>query len=154
MKAKALVCILVFSLFIVLAGCQPTSMGSKTYRPGQAQSAMEVYYATVLKVAEVQIQHQETGGGAMVGGVVGGVVGSTVGKGRGSRLATAGGALAGAAAGSAAERARNTRPGLEIEVETDDGRILVIVQEKDDEFAVGDRVRLLKSPDGKMRIRQ
>jgi outer membrane lipoprotein SlyB len=62
--------------------------------------------------------------------------------------------LAGAAAGSAAEKARATRPGLEIEVELDDGRLMVIVQEKDDEFAVGDRVRLLRSPDGTMRIRQ
>jgi len=39
-------------------------------------------------------------------------------------------------------------------VELDDGRLMVIVQEKDDEFAVGDRIRLLQSPDGKMRIRQ
>ena len=46
------------------------------------------------------------------------------------------------------------KPGLEIELEMDDGRILVVVQEKDDEFAVGDRVRLIKAPDGTLRGRQ
>ena len=53
-----------------------------------------------------------------------------------------------------AQTALATRPALEIEVKLDDGRLMVVVQEKDDEFAVGDRVRLLQSPDGKMRIRQ
>ena len=142
------------SVLVVITGCQAPSQGSKTYRPGQAQSAMEVYYGTVLKVADVQIQHEETGGGAVGGAIVGGIVGSTIGKGRGRSLATTAGAMAGAAAGSAAEQAKAMRPGLEIELEMDDGRILVVVQEKDDEFAVGDRVRLIKSPDGAMRVRQ
>jgi len=81
-------------------------------------------------------------------------VGSTIGSGRGRRLATTGGAVAGAAAGSAVEQSRAMRPGIEIEVALDDGRIMVVVQEKDDEFNVGDRVRLIKSPDGTHRIRQ
>jgi outer membrane lipoprotein SlyB len=143
-----------FFIASVTMSCQTTSQGSKTYTRGQAQTALTVYYGTVLRVAEVQIQAETTGVGAVAGGVVGGIVGSTIGSGRGRRLATTGGALGGAAAGSAAEKARATRSALEIEVELDDGRLMVIVQEKDDEFAVGDRVRLLQSPDGKMRIRQ
>ncbi|WP_459925625.1 outer membrane lipoprotein [Desulfatiferula olefinivorans] len=154
MKRKFFLGVVFVALLAIVSGCQPTSMGSKTYRQGQAQSAMEVYYATILRVSDVTIQHEETGGGAMAGGVAGGIVGSTMGGGRGSKLAAVGGALAGAAVGSAAERAGKTRPGLEIELETDDGRILVVVQEKDDDFTVGDRVRLLKSADGKMRVRQ
>ncbi len=136
-----LICLL---LVMFAAGCQ-TSQGGKTYSPHQAQRAMTVYYGTVLHVADVQIESQQTGAGAVIGGVVGGIAGSTVGGGRGQKLATTGGALAGAAAGSAVESARATKPGLEIEVELDDGRIMVIVQEKDDEFAVGDRVRLIQS---------
>jgi outer membrane lipoprotein SlyB len=62
--------------------------------------------------------------------------------------------LAGAAAGSAAERSASQKAGLEIEVELDDGRIMVIVQEKDDEYAVGDRVRIVQASDGTMRVRQ
>ena len=154
MKKGFKIAAIVLSLALVMIGCQTTSQGSKTYTRGQAQQALTVYSGTVLKVAEVQIQSETTGGGAVVGGVAGGVIGSTIGSGRGSTLAATAGALAGAAAGSAAERSRATRPALEIEVELDDGRLMVIVQEKDDEFAVGDRVRLLQSPDGKMRIRQ
>ena len=137
-----------------LLGCQPGSQGSKTYKPGQAQQAMSVYYGTVLNVADVQIQHEESGAGAVGGAVVGGIVGSTIGGGSGSTLATTAGALGGAAAGSAAERSRAMRPGVEIELELDDGRIMVVVQEKDDEYVVGDRVRLIESGDGTMRVRQ
>lgn len=154
MKKTSIVLAMAVSLVFIIVGCQPASQGSKVYKPGQAQTAQSVYYGTVLNVADVQIQHEESGAGTLGGAVVGGIVGSTIGKGRGNKLATTGGALAGAAAGSAAEQARAMRPGVEIELEMDDGQILVIVQEKDDEYAVGDRVRLIKSPDGTMRVRQ
>ena len=65
---------------------------------------MQIYYGTVLAVADVTIETPETGSGSGIGAVVGGIVGSTVGSGRGRTLATTGGALAGAAVGSAAER--------------------------------------------------
>jgi len=150
-KTKIIVIIMFFTLS--LWGCQ-ASQGSKTYSAGQAQQPLTVYYGTILKVSEITIQAQQTGGGTVAGAVVGGVVGSTIGSGRGRRLATTAGALGGAAAGNAMESSAAQKPGLEIEVEMDDGRVLVIVQEKDDEFAVGDRIRLIKSPDGTHRIRQ
>jgi outer membrane lipoprotein SlyB len=137
---------------LLIAGCQ-TSQGSKTYTRGQAQTPMQVYYGTVLQVSDVTIESKPTGIGTGAGGVVGGVVGSTIGSGTGRVLATTAGALAGAAAGAAAEKAAGTRAGLEIEVELDDGRILVVVQEKDDVYNVGDRVRLVQSG-GTMRVRQ
>ncbi len=137
-----------------LVGCQTTSQGGRTVTRDQAQRPLTVYNGTVLRVSDVQIQGRETGVGAIAGAVAGGVVGSTIGSGRGSTLAATGGALAGAAGGSAIEQRRATRPGLEIEVELDDGRIMAIVQEKDDEFIVGDRVRLLAAPDGTFRVRQ
>ena len=153
MKSKTNIIIILVGFALSLWGCQ-TTQGSKTYSPGQAQTALEVYYGTVLKVAEVTIQSEQTGAGAVGGAIVGGVIGSTVGSGRGRKLATTAGALGGAAAGNAVEGSASQKAGLEIEVEMDDGRILVVVQEKDDEFAVGDRVRLIKSPDGTYRIRQ
>lgn len=139
---------------MVVIGCQAPSQGGRTYTRDQAQRPLQVFYGTVLQVSDVQIQGKESGAGAIGGAIVGGIVGSTIGSGRGRTLATTGGALAGSAAGSGAEQARATRPGLEIEVEMDDGRILVVVQEKDDEFAVGDRIRLVTTPDGTYRIRQ
>ncbi|MFZ0242789.1 MAG: glycine zipper 2TM domain-containing protein [Desulfobacterales bacterium] len=140
--------------FIALIGCQTTSQGGRTYTRGQAQQPLTVFNGTILRVSDVQIQGNQTGVGAVGGAVVGGIVGSTIGGGRGRTLATTGGALAGAAGGSAIEQRRATRPGLEIEVELDDGRILAIVQEKDDDFVVGDRVRLISAPDGTFRVRQ
>ena len=137
---------------LLAAGCQ-TSQGSKTYTRGQAQTPMRIYYGTVLRVSDATIESKPTGVGAGTGGVAGGVVGSTIGKGSGRVLATTAGALAGAAAGAAAEKAMGTKPALEIEVELDDGRLMVIVQEKDDVFNVGDRVRLIQSG-GTMRVRQ
>ena len=68
--------------------------------------------------------------------------------------AIVGGFLCGAMAGGAAEKAATTKVGLEIEVERDDGRMMVIVQEKDDEFAPGDRVRLIGGQGGQWRVRQ
>jgi len=115
---------------------------------------MQIYYGTVLAVADVTIETPETGSGSGIGAVVGGIVGSTVGSGRGRTLATTGGALAGAAVGSEAERDRARKPGVEVEVELDDGRLMVIVQEKDDEYAVGDRIRVVQASDGSMRVRQ
>jgi outer membrane lipoprotein SlyB len=146
--------VVVLLLTFVMAGCQSASQGSKTYTRGQAQTAMQVYYGTVLAVADVTIAREESGAGGIGGAVVGGILGSTIGSGRGRKLATTGGALAGAAAGSAAEKSAGQKAGLEIEVELDDGRLMVIVQEKDDEFAVGDRVRIVQARDGTMRVRQ
>lgn len=139
---------------MALVGCQTTSQGGGTVTRAQAQRPLNVFNGTVLRVSEVQIQGRETGLGAIAGAVAGGVAGSTLGGGRGSTLAATGGALAGAAAGSAIEQRRATRPGLEIEVELDDGRIMAIVQEKDDEFIVGDRIRVLAGSDGTFRVRQ
>ena len=153
-RSKWQITIILFLAIIALVGCQTTSQGGRTVTRDQAQRPLTVYSGTVLRVADVQIQARETGVGAVGGAVVGGIVGSTIGGGRGRTLATTGGALAGAAGGSAVEQRRATRPGLEIEVELDDGRIMAIVQEKDDEFIVGDRVRLISAPDGTFRVRQ
>jgi outer membrane lipoprotein SlyB len=141
-------------LLVFSAGCQTTSQGSRTYTRGQAQTKLSVYSGTVLNVADVRIQTEETGAGAVVGGVAGGVAGSTVGSGGGRKLATVGGAILGGVAGSQVEKGIGNRPGIEIEVELDNGRIIVVVQEPDDTFVVGDRVRVIEAPDGNIRVRQ
>lgn len=139
---------------VLLAGCETTSQGSKVYTRDQAQTKLSVYSGTVLRVADVRIQREETGVGGVVGGVAGGVAGSTIGGGGGKKLATVGGAILGGAAGSKVEQGMGNRPGLEIEVELDNGRIIVVVQEADDVFVVGDRVRVIEAPDGNIRVRQ
>lgn len=139
---------------LVITGCETSSQGSKTYTRGQAQQQMSVYSGTLLNVAAVTIEPEQTGGGSAIGGIAGGIAGSTIGSGRGSTLAALGGALAGAAVGSKAEQNMRTVAGHELEVELDDGRILVIVQEADDVFHVGDRVRVVVDSKGVSRVRQ
>jgi outer membrane lipoprotein SlyB len=46
------------------------------------------------------------------------------------------------------------KQGVELEVELDDGRLMLIVQEKDDVYAVGDRIRVVEAQDGTLRVRQ
>ncbi len=150
-----LMCIFVLSIITVCTGCTSTSQGSKTYTRTQAQSALSVYYGTVLNVADVNIQTETKGVvGGIAGAVLGGVVGSTIGGGSGRAVATTVGAVGGAAAGSKIEEKSKIKPGVELEVEFDDGRLMVIVQEKDDEYAVGDRIRVVEAPDGTLRVRQ
>jgi len=155
MKKNAVIWMTLFvGMAMVMTGCDTTSQGSKTYTRGQAQSSMQVFYGTVLAVADVTIEKPASGGGAVAGGLVGGIIGSTIGGGDGRKLATTAGALGGAAAGSAAEKAAGKKAGLEIEVELDNGKIMVIVQEKDDQYVVGDRIRVVQAGDGTMRVRQ
>lgn len=146
--------ILAACALLTFTGCETSSQGSKTYTRGQAQQAMDVYTGTILNVAEVTIEPEETGAGSAAGAVAGGVVGSTVGSGSGRTLATLGGALAGAAVGNKAEQNMRTKAALELEVELDDGRIMVVVQEADDVFIVGDRVRVVVDSRGTTRVRQ
>jgi outer membrane lipoprotein SlyB len=138
----------------LLTSCQPTSQGGNTFTASQAQTAMRSFDGIIIHLAQVQIQHNETGAGAVVGGVAGGVVGSTIGSNRGNTLATVGGALAGAAIGSGVERSRATRPAWEIEVQLANGDVVVVVQEQDAVFAVGDHVRVIEGRDGSLRVRQ
>ena len=153
-EAVCSVCAAVIAMVVCISGCLHSGQGSKTYTRDQAQRQLSVYYGTVLKVSDVKIEAEQTGVGAVAGGVLGGVAGSAVGSGSGSRIGAAAGAVGGMIAGQAAEKSLGKKDGVELEISLDDGRLIVIVQEKDATFAVGDRVRVIQSPDGKMRVRQ
>lgn len=136
---------------MTFAGCRSSSSNVYTY--DQAMRAQTVDTGTVESVKSIIIQASNPPivGGA-VGGVTGGVLGSTVGGGHGRDVATIVGALAGAALGAAIEREAGTKNGLEIVVNLDSGRTIVVVQEADVPMYPGDRVRILTAPDGTTRI--
>jgi len=136
---------------ITIAGCASSSSNVYTY--DQTMRAQTVDTGTVESVKSIIIQASNPPivGGA-VGGVTGGVLGSTVGGGHGRDVATIVGALAGAALGAAIEREAGTKNGLEIVVNLDSGRTIVVVQEADVPMYPGDRVRILTAPDGTTRI--
>ncbi|MDP1646151.1 MAG: hypothetical protein Q8L71_11735 [Thiobacillus sp.] len=137
---------------LLLAGC-PAGLGGKDYSRSQARTVQEVQMGVVESVREVNIEGTKTPIGAGAGAVVGGVAGSTVGGGRGSVVGAAVGAVLGGVGGAAAEEAVTRQKGVEITVKLDSGRLIAITQTADQEFRVGDRVRVL-SGGGVTRVTQ
>jgi outer membrane lipoprotein SlyB len=107
---------------------------------------------TVQMVKPVKIEGTKSYVGPAAGAAAGGALGSTIGSGSGKTVSTVLGALAGGAAGAAVEEEITKKDGLEITVELDNGEAIAVVQEADVPFAVGDRVRILKGPDGTTRV--
>ena len=127
---------------LLLAGC-PAGLGGSDYSRDQARTVQEVQMGLVESVREVNIEGTKSPVGAGAGAVVGGVAGSTVGGGRGSVIAATVGAVLGGLGGAAAEEAVTRQKGVEITIKLDSGRMIAITQAADEEFRIGDRVRVL-----------
>lgn len=126
----------------VLAGCAQ-GLGGGSYSRDEARREQNVRLGVVESVRPVQIEGTRTGVGPVAGAVVGGVAGSTVGGGRGSAVAAVIGAVAGGVAGQAIEQGTTRKNGVEVTVKLNNGALVAIVQEADEIFRAGDRVRIL-----------
>jgi outer membrane lipoprotein SlyB len=135
----------------LVAGCAVQSDSNEVYYAGQAQREQIVRLGIIESVRPVTIQHRDSGVGTLGGAALGGVAGSAIGAGRGSVATAIVGAIAGGVAGSAIENAADRRPGYELTVRLDDGSLRAIVQDADEPFSPGDRVRIL-SRDGVSRV--
>jgi outer membrane lipoprotein SlyB len=131
------------SMAVAVAGCATQSNSSGVYSSYQTQREQVVRMGVVESVRQVTIQRPDSGVGTLGGAAVGGVAGSAVGAGRGSVVGAIVGAVAGGIAGNAIENSVDRRPGYELTVRLDDGEMRAIVQEADEPFAPGDRVRIL-----------
>jgi len=127
---------------LALGGCASSRSGS-VYSRDQARQVQEVQMGVVDSVRQVQLEGTKSPVGTAAGAVVGGVAGSNVGSGKGSTIGTVLGAVAGGLIGSAAEEGVTRKPGLEITVKLDGGRMIAVTQEADEVFRPGDRVRVL-----------
>lgn len=125
-----------------LVGCAGSLSGS-SYSRSEARQEQTVRLGVVESVRPVTIEGEKGVLGAVTGAVVGGYAGSNVGGGRGSELATVLGAVAGGVAGSTIEGKVNTKQGLEITVKLDNGQLIAVTQEADEQFRPGDKVRVL-----------
>lgn len=128
---------------IALGGCAHPIRGSDyfAYEAGREQS---VRYGVVDAVREVRLQARETGIGAASGAMIGSIAGSHAGRGYHSSLAGfIGGAILGGIIGQEVERSANEHPGQELTVLLDSGRMIVVVQDAEERFRPGDRVRVL-----------
>ena len=127
---------------VIVAGCAPSKSGS-AYTRDEVRREQAVRMGVVESVREVQIEGTRSSVGPAAGAVVGGVAGSGVGQGRGAAVATVLGSVAGGVAGQAAEEVATRRTGVEITVRLESGRLVAIVQEADEAFKPGERVRIL-----------
>ena len=125
-----------------LAGCAP-GLGGGSYTRDEARREQNVRMGTVESVRQVQIEGTRSGIGPAAGAVVGGIAGGTVGGGRGSAAAAVLGSVAGGVAGQVAEEMGTRRTGVEVTVKLNNGGLVAIVQEADEAFKPGDRVRIL-----------
>ena len=138
-------------LTVAMAGCTPKSMSGDAYTRERAQRVQTVEYGEVVEVRQVLIEGTKSGLGAVGGGALGGALGSGIGRGAGTTIGVVGGVIAGAVAGGAVEEAATKQPGLEVTVRMDAGRTIALVQGVDPPVRAGDRVRILRNPDGSAR---
>lgn len=129
----------------VLSGCAAQSTSGSVYRESDTRRAQIIEQGTVESVRVVTIQAESNGVGTLAGGVIGGIAGSGVGGGRGQAVGAVLGAVIGGVAGQKIEENAGTRPGLEITVKLDNGTLRAYVQEGDEQFRAGDRVRITTS---------
>lgn len=127
---------------IVLAGCASSKSGN-VYTRDQTRQEMHIRLGVVESVREVSMEGTKSGAGTFAGAAVGGVAGSNIGGGKGQIVGAILGAVAGAVAGSAIEDGVTKKNALEITVKLDNGQLIAVVQEGEEQFHPAERVRVL-----------
>ena len=112
---------------------------------------MHVRLGVVESIREVTMEGSKSGTGTLAGAAVGGIAGSNVGGGKGHIVGAILGAVAGGMAGSAIEEHATKKYALEITVKLDSGQLIAVVQEGDEPFRSGERIRIL-SGNGSTRV--
>jgi outer membrane lipoprotein SlyB len=139
----AMSAIIAAAVVTTISGCAAPGLGGGSYSREQARREQTVRMGVVESVREVKLEGTRTGVGAGAGAVAGGLAGSSVGHGTGSAIAAVAGAVVGGVAGQAAEQGFTAKRGVEVTVKLDSGQMVAIVQEGDETFRPGDRVRIL-----------
>lgn len=136
---KAIACVFACAL---ISGCA-YNQGSGDYAGYEVMGEQSVRFGVVETVRPVRIQPRDTGVGATSGAFVGGIAGSHAGGGSGEIVGAIGGAIIGSIIGYNIEKSANEMQGVEITVLLDSGRYVAIVQQADEAFRAGDRVRII-----------
>jgi outer membrane lipoprotein SlyB len=135
---------------VAVGGCSTTS-GPGDYSQSEARGVASVTYGTVESVRPVRLNEDHAVVGTGVGAVIGGLAGNTLSHGNGRGVTTILGALGGGLAGNALERKATEQAGEEIVVRLDNGQTIAVVQSGAQDFAAGQRVRVLSGP-GRTRV--
>ena len=143
MHGKALGLVFTAVAVLGLGGCAYPGYGGADYRGYQTGTEQSVRFGVVESVRVIRIDAPQTGVGVTSGAILGGIAGSQVGGGSGQAAAAVAGALLGGILGSHIEADANAGNGIEITVLLDGGRYIAVVQAADEQFRVGDRVRVI-----------
>ncbi|MEI6228036.1 MAG: glycine zipper 2TM domain-containing protein [Methylophilaceae bacterium] len=137
--------ILVATLLTLLLGACASSNSGSVYSRDDARKTQTVRTGVVESVRQVKLEGTKSPIGTVAGAAVGGIAGSSIGQGKGSSIGAVIGAVVGGLAGSAAEEVMTRKDALEITVKLDGGGLTAVVQEADELFKAGDKVRLIES---------
>ncbi|MCX7186151.1 MAG: glycine zipper 2TM domain-containing protein [Methylophilaceae bacterium] len=137
--------ILVATLLTVLLGACASSNSGSVYSRDDARKTQTVRTGIVESVRQVKLEGTKSPIGTVAGAAVGGIAGSSIGQGKGSTIGAVIGAVVGGLGGSAAEEMMTRKDALEITVKLDGGGLTAVVQEADEQFKAGDKVRLIES---------
>lgn len=131
-------------LCLLVTACATSNSGS-VYSRDDARRVQTVKTGMVESVRQVKLEGTKSQIGTVAGGAVGGIAGSSIGHDKGSAVGAIIGAVVGGIAGAAAEEGFTRKDALEITVKLDGGGLVAIVQEADDTFKAGEKVRLIES---------
>lgn len=131
-------------LSLMLGACASSNSGA-VYSRDDARKVQTVRTGVVESLRQVKLEGTKSPIGTIAGGAIGGVAGGSIGHGGGSTIGAIIGAVAGGLAGSAIEEGVTRKDALEITVKIDGGALVAIVQEADEQFRAGDKVRLIEN---------
>ena len=132
-------------LAALLAACASSNSGS-VYSRDEARKVQTVKTGVIESVRQVKLEGTKSPVGTIAGGAVGGIAGNSMGgDGASGAIGAVIGAIVGGLAGAAAEEGITRKDGVELTVKLDGGGLIAIVQEADEVFTAGEKVRILES---------
>jgi len=132
-------------LSVLLAACASSNSGS-VYSRDEARKVQTVKTGVIESVRQVKLEGTKSPVGTIAGGAIGGIAGNSIGgDGASGAIGAVIGAVVGGLAGAAAEEGITRKDGVELTVKLDGGGLIAIVQEADEVFTAGEKVRILES---------
>lgn len=147
--------VLSLSSLLLLTNCAK-NISSSEYSEEEVGAIKYTYKGVIISSRAVKVQGgdsvEDNKTGLLGGGLAGGLLGSQIGQGRGQVVGAVLGAAAGAIGGSFLEKGLKSQEGIEYSVELKDGRIMSIVQGKDNPLSIGQRVLVMIGSKGRSRL--
>ncbi len=136
--------ILYSSILLLACGCANSSLGPDTFDRDSAQRISNVLYGEVVSIKQVTIEGSIKSG-SIVGGLVGAAAGSGVSDSKPeSEIGAVIGGAVGATLGGNLSKNLQSKDGIQLTVNMDDGRTISVVQEISSySFEVGDLVEVV-----------